>query len=151
MTIAFSLEEQSRQPDAEADPSRAEETSARLRLAAEHLLFAQDSMDGAATSLEVEPPSFDDARTDQAGARVELAKALEQLVPPEQRQQPGDDQEGQDESGGGQDRQPQPGDEADPGLDPAQLLQGVRDREAQRREERERRGHTGYDTVEKDW
>ena len=33
----------------------------------------------------------------------------------------------------------------------SQLLQSVRDREAERREERERRQRAGYDTVEKDW
>ncbi|MBW1683664.1 MAG: VWA domain-containing protein [Deltaproteobacteria bacterium] len=144
--IALELEEQSRQPDAEADPEVAEETTERLRLAAEHLLFAQGSMDGAATSLEADPPGFDAAREDQDAALVELAKALEQLVPPEQRQQ------GQDEAGEEQEQQAdREGQRGEQGMDPAQLLQGVRDREAQRREEQERKGQTGYDTVEKDW
>ncbi len=38
-----------------------------------------------------------------------------------------------------------------PAVDPAQLLQSVRDREAERRSEREGRGAAGYETVEKDW
>ncbi len=36
-------------------------------------------------------------------------------------------------------------------VDPAQLLQEVRDREAQRRREREGRGSAKYETVERDW
>ncbi|MFB3118784.1 MAG: hypothetical protein ACE1ZP_08450, partial [Myxococcota bacterium] len=36
-------------------------------------------------------------------------------------------------------------------VDPAQLLQAVRDREAQRRRDREQRGTERYDTVERDW
>jgi hypothetical protein len=36
-------------------------------------------------------------------------------------------------------------------MDPAQLLQSVRDREAQRRRERAERRSGGYETVEKDW
>ena len=58
----------------------------------------------------------------------------------------------QGEQGDGQEQQPQ--DESDldtQGIDPQQLLQGVRDREAQRREEREARTPSGYETVEKDW
>ncbi len=149
--IAFALEEQSRQPPSpEADASVAKDTSERLRLAAEHLLFAQDSMDDAVTSLEAQPPNFDEARDDQDSALADLAKALEQLVPPEQRQDP--DEQNRDGSGEGQSL-PEEG-EGGRGaqeMDPAQLLQSVRDREAQRREERERRGQSGYETVEKDW
>jgi hypothetical protein len=36
-------------------------------------------------------------------------------------------------------------------MDPAQLLQSVRDREAQRRRERSGKENAGYETVEKDW
>lgn len=145
--MAFALEEQSRQlPSPEADT--AQDTSERLRLAAEHLLFAQDSMDAVVTSLEAQPPGFDQARDDQDSALTDLAKALEQLVPPEQRHDP--DEQNQDGSGDGQ-SQPEEGGRGEQEMDPAQLLQSVRDREAQRREEREHRGESGYETVEKDW
>ena len=53
-----------------------------------------------------------------------------------------------DEGGEGQEQPPQQ--QASPQVDPSQLLQGVRDREAQRRRAGEQ-GQTGYDTVEKDW
>ena len=151
--VALALEEQSWQPDPDADPAVAQETSQRIRLAAEHLLLAHDSMREATTSLKSEAPVREEARGHQDIALAELTRALEQLVPPEQR--PQDPQSGQDRDGEEPQEQeldaknPQQPDSRD--LDPAQLLQGVRDREAQRREERERRARSGYETVEKDW
>ena len=141
--IALELERQSREPDPNQDPATAEEAMTRLRLAAEHLLFAQDSMRAALTSFDADPPGFDAARGDQENALVELAKTLEQLAPPEPPQQPEQGDDGQKEQ--------QQGEDDTQGMDPQQLLQGVRDREAERREERENRTASGYETVEKDW
>ena len=153
--VAIALEDQSWQPDPEADPAVAEETSQRIRLAAEHLLLAHDSMREATTSLKLEAPVLEDARGHQDIALLELTRALEQLVPPDQRPQDSQSEQDRDgEQGQGQDQEQDAGDAQPPDsrdMDPAQLLQGVRDREAKRREERERRAHSGYDTVERDW
>jgi hypothetical protein len=106
-------------------------------------------MQDALTSFDADPPGFEGARADQEKALVELAQALEQLSPPEPPRQP---EQGEDEQGEGQDQQQAQQGEGEPqGMDPQQLLQGVRDREAQRREERESRTPSGYETVEKDW
>ena len=151
--VAVALEEQSWQPDPDADPAVDEETSQRLRLAAEHLLLAQGSMGEAATSLEAEAPAPADARGHQNTALSELSQALEQLVPPEQRRQVPQSEEDQSEDEAQQQQQQAKDapnrDSRD--MDPAQLLQGVRDREAQRREERAHRTQIRYDTVERDW
>jgi hypothetical protein len=148
-TIAFELEKQSQESDPNQDPSTAEEAATRLRLAAESLLYAEDSMQDALKSFGAEPPVLEEARTHQESALVELAKALEQLAPPPPPEQP---EQGEDEQGEGEDQQQQG--ESQPeeqGMDPEQLLQGVRDREAQRREERANNTPSGYETVEKDW
>jgi len=101
-------------------------------------------------------PAFLTAREHQDQALVELAQALELLTPPQQPGEPGDEGDQGDEGNQGEQAdQGNPGEEpppqASPQADPSQLLQGVRDREAQRRRERGAQGPTGYDTVEKDW
>jgi hypothetical protein len=131
----------------EADPA---ETSRRLRLAGEHVLAAQGAMEQAGEKLGVEPPELGVTRERQDAALVELQEALALLEPPDRQeqddsqQQPGDDGEGQ-----GEQDSPEPS--ASAATDPAQLLQAVRDREAQRRHERDARQRAGYETVEKDW
>jgi Ca-activated chloride channel family protein len=131
----------------EEDPA---ETSRRLRLAGERVLAAQGEMEEAAAKLEAEPPELGVTRERQDAALVALQEALALLEPPDQQkgddaqQQPGDDGEGQ-----GEQDAPQPS--AAAAMDPAQLLQAVRDREAQRRRERDARQRAGYETVEKDW
>ncbi len=155
--LAGALAEQSNQTggvvDEEADSA---ETSRRLREAGEHVLLAQEEMEGALGPLGEQPPNLASTQERQAAAIAELERALELLVPPEDRQNPDDSG-----SSGKQDSAPQPagGEQAQqkeaqpqaPPADPAQLLQAVRDREAQRRRDREQRGIEGYDTVEKDW
>ena len=69
-------------------------------------------------------------------------------MPPETPRQP---EQGDDGKGEEQDQQQDEGESEPQGMDPQQLLQGVRDREAQRREERRDRNASGYETVEKDW
>ncbi|MBW2541686.1 MAG: VWA domain-containing protein [Deltaproteobacteria bacterium] len=155
--IADALVEQSNQTggvvDEEADSA---ETSRRLREAAEHVLLAQVEMEGATEKITEAPPNLELAQERQAASIAELEQALALLVPPEQRQpegEPDPSEQGDSESessGGEQKQQGEPEPQAAP-ADPAQLLQAVRDREAQRRRDREQRGTQGYDTVEKDW
>jgi Ca-activated chloride channel family protein len=156
-SIADALAEQSNQTggvvDDEADSA---ETSRRLREAAEHVLLAQTEMEGATQKLGADPPDLESTQQQQAASIAELEQALALLVPPEDRQPEGEPDSSKQEnsepepSGGEEKREAEPEPQAAP-ADPAQLLQAVRDREAQRRRDREQRGTEGYDTVEKDW
>jgi hypothetical protein len=121
----------------------------KLRLAAEHVVFAQTEMEGADATLQREPPEPDTARGHQDEAVVELQQALALLAPPPEES---DDDSQQGESG--EDPQPQQPEEQraqQPTRDPGQLLQAVRDREAQRRREQGERARAASETVEKDW
>jgi hypothetical protein len=132
-------------------------------------MVAQGEMESATDALAAPPdptsqtgaapdaPSVDfpAARQHQDEALVELAQALELLTPPEQQGDPGEEGDQGEQQQQQQQEQPQQDEEqaqqqASPPADPSQLLQGVRDREAQRRRDREQ-GRTGYETVEKDW
>ncbi len=168
--LADGLEEQSNQSggvlEEEAD---GKETSQRLRAAGEHVLFAQTEMEGGVTGLNSQPPEFESTHGRQAAAVAELELALAELVPPEERNQPEENgqqqqdqqqqeqqqqqQEQQQQQQEQQQEQPEPGEDESqqPNADPAQMLQEVRDREAQRRRHREQRGAPGYETVERDW
>jgi hypothetical protein len=155
--IADALVEQSNQTggvvDEEADSA---ETSRRLREAAEHVVFAQAEMEVATRKLGEEPPDLESTQPQQAAAIEELERALALLVPPEDRQPEGEPDSSEQEnsesaaSGGQQDQEGKPEPQAAP-ADPAQLLQAVRDREAQRRRDRDQRGVERYETVEQDW
>lgn len=168
LVIANALEEQSNDAGgAAAQEPKAEEAGERLRKAAEHVLLAQGQMEGATGSLGA-PADLPAARKAQDGAIDELKQALAILEPPkpdeqqgdsqkqqqkqQQAQQPSQDQQQQGAKGqagqqAGQDDQQK---QDMQGIDPGQLLQEVRDREAQRRRERSNR-QQGYETVEKDW
>jgi Ca-activated chloride channel family protein len=155
--IADALVEQSNQTggvvDAEADSA---ETSRRLREAGEHVLLAQIEMEGAMEKLTEGPPNLESTLERQAAAIEELERALVLLVPPEDREREGEpDPSEQEDSERGQPdaEEQQEGESESPSepVDPAQLLQAVRDREAQRRRDREQRGTERYETVEKDW
>jgi Ca-activated chloride channel family protein len=147
--IGAALEEQSRQEggvvEGETDPAG---TSRRLRVAAEHVLAAESRMSTAAESLAAEPLQLDVAREEQRGALVELREALALLVDPGQRGRE-DSSQSDPERASGEGEQKQA--ENDPVMDPAQLLQAVRDREASRRRDRAKRGSGEYESVEKDW
>ena len=155
--IADALAEQSNQTggvvDEEADSA---ETSRRLREAGEHVLLAQVEMEGAKEKLVEDPPDLESTQERQEASLAELEQALALLVPPEDREPEGEPDSSEQEdsesdpSGGeeGQEGESEP--QAAP-ADPAQLLQAVRDREAQRRRDREQRGTERYDTVERDW
>jgi hypothetical protein len=113
-----------------------------------------------AAELATETPEFEPIQSQQQAALEELADALALLQPPQQEQdrngEPGQDpqqqdQPGQDsESGDRQSEQPEPS-EAEQTGDPGQMLQSVRDREAERHRERGKRNQQGYEPVTKDW
>jgi len=107
-------------------------------------------MEQASAALMREPAGFELASGEQASALESLGEALALLAPPPERQEQDQEQGGdqQQQSQGGQDDEQA---ESEAGADPAQLLQAVRDREAQRRRKREGRGSGSHDPVEKDW
>jgi Ca-activated chloride channel family protein len=168
--IADALREQSQQPiPPEAQGKVPEDLPQKLAEAATHVDNARTSMDGAVQSLGINPPAFADTRAAQSTALEELAKAIQLLTPPEQQkqqqeQEQKEQQEEQEQQGDQQDQQqqqqqqqqagqqpePEKGEDEDK-TDPAQLLQGIRDREAERRENREKAQRQGYEPVEKDW
>jgi hypothetical protein len=167
--IADALREQAKQPvPPEAQGKVPEDLPQRLDQAATHVENARSSMDGAVQSLGINPPAFHDALASQKSALEELAAAIQLLTPPEQQQQQQDQQqqqqqeqqeEQQKQEGGEQQEQQgaqQQGGNKDEQsdkekADPAQLLQGIRDREAERRASKDKAEKQGYEPVEKDW
>jgi hypothetical protein len=131
-------------PGAGGGPGRAE----WLR-AAELIESATGEQGTALSSLFTEPPEgesfpLDAGEAAQRAALEQLAEALFLLDPPPE-SDPGEDsgEEQPSEASAGEEGRPEGG-------DPGQLLQEVRDREAQRRAEQQREG--GADpSVEKDW
>lgn len=147
--IAAALDEQSRQGSGSDAAPDAAEASDRLRRAAELTLAAQPPLQAAAEQLagrELEP-----ARVKQDTALGHLLEAVALLTPPEaagdrqQRKQAPQDEAREGREDGSPEQQ---GTEA---VDPSQLLQEVRDREAERRRARSRERQASTETVEKDW
>ncbi len=172
-SIADALGQQAEQTEQTAVPAaedpqgqqaaQAKEQQERLREAAQHVTDARSAMEEAADGLDEEPAPFEAIRTGQQQAAESLAEALAALQPPQQQeQQDGQDQQQeqqeqqdqqQEQQGGQGETQPEQGEEgAEPQpADPSQLLQGVRDREAQRQEQRAKQQQHRYEPVEKDW
>jgi Ca-activated chloride channel family protein len=162
-------------PDAGASPDApgAAPDAKTLRRAADHVATAQLAMQEASETFSDERLPLPSAREAQAVAAEELRKALELLVPPkpEKPEEPPPQEQGpesgEDESDGEEQAPPEPraGEDEAPSAsedqggppgesqDPAQLLQGVRDREAERREANENRARERRRSapVEKDW
>ena len=139
--------------------------------AAEQVGEASEEMSGAAQGLASNPPGLPQARAAQERATDKLAEAIallkqrpsedrsnqqDQQGQPQAEQQSGQNQDGGESAQPGTNQQASP----EPNRSPenmAQLLQGVRDREARRRQQRaeqqaQRAGRGGgYDTVEKNW
>lgn len=165
--------------DEAAAAAEAQET---LRRAAEHVASAQLAMREAGQGLEDETAAFEPVQSAQTLAAEELARAIQLLQPPpppEDSQGGEEQQQEQQPSEGGEQEQPQDGEagadgepeaqqgagDADEGSrenppaegeealqDPGQLLQGVRDREAERRRDRERaRREQRSRPVDRDW
>lgn len=155
-TIGDALVQQSEQiasaPPEQAGPDP-EESAKRFRLAGEHVVASQLAMRDAAATLAEDATPLPPVLEHQTTATEELAEALRLLVPPEQQkqqqqeQQQRQDQQQQQEQ---QQEQARARPEPDQEVDPSQLLQGVRDREAERRRERESDA-SRYEPVDKDW
>lgn len=156
--IANALHEQALADPAEllgsesgADPAAAEQTAERLTRAAELVLEASGDMEAAAEDLAADAPGIDVVRGRQDEAVARLAEALALLEPPGADPQQGPQQPEQQAG-----QQPSPESETEPtesaerANDPGQILQAVRDREAERHRRRTR-GSQGYEPVEKDW
>jgi hypothetical protein len=162
-------EEMGQQSAENATPEAGAERD-RIRRAAEHVASAQLAMQDASESLEAESAPLAPVQDAQTLAIDELNQALQLLSPPppedskseqdesEQGEDSGQDEsESDDESGGGGDQGASPGAEPqDAGKesmdDPSQLLQGVRDRDAERRRERDRNNQRRRsEPVDKDW
>lgn len=135
------------------DPAQAQDQAQRLGRAAELVAAAREEMNQAALALqasgEVAPPADADAlgegRTHQDTALQQLAQALALLQPPQEQPQQQDQQQ-QEEQQQGEDEQKE---DEQASSDPAQLLQGIRDREAERRKEKQKPQR--YEPVDKDW
>jgi hypothetical protein len=162
--IADALDKQAQQPPPAPpetqDPdgqqaALAKDERARLGQAAELVASAHDLMDQAADAIAEESAPFQAIRGHQQQAAEALANALAALQPPRQKQQDQQQEEQQGEKGQEEPQQADQGKEdkqqQTAPSDPGQLLQGVRDREAQRREQRAEQQHHGYEPVEKDW
>ena len=158
--IAGALVEHSEQAGGvAAEEDEADDSGERLRLAAEHVVLAQTEMEGAGATLASESsgpgpgpgpgPDPDTVRGHQDVAVVELQQALALLEPPPQ--EPGDDSQDGDSGENQQQPEEQEQEAQQPPQDPGQLLQAVRDREAERRREQGERARVGSETVEKDW
>ena len=109
---------------------------------------ASTAMDTAAKSMTEPTTDLTDTQAAQEAARSKLEEAIARLEPPKDNSS--DEQEqGQDSTDGGQSQTAGPQDRGTGG-NMEQLLQGVRDREAERRRARAQR-QSGYAPVEKDW
>ena len=161
----------------EPAPAPSEATASepdRLRQAAEHVAAAQLAMRAAQGELAAEDRPLDPAEAEQQIAIEELAAAIEMLSPPppppeqgeqeqeqsEQEQEPSPESEqageppepGPPEPSGGSENAEQEAREQEPMGDPSQLLQGIRDREAERRQDRERaEQRQRSQPVDRDW
>ena len=108
---------------------------------------AKLKMDDVVYMMTRDEISVDGIGPQQQAASKNLIQALALLEPPQQQQQ---DQQQQDQQQ--QDQQQQDQQQQDQG-NLSQMLQGVRDREAQRRQDQEekQKRSAGYEPVEKDW
>jgi Ca-activated chloride channel family protein len=142
----------------------------RIRRAAEHVASAQLAMQDAQTSLADEESPLAPVPDAQSLAIEELGEALRLLSPPPPPEDPDSEQEQSEDSDGGEgesspesesgneggqssppESEPEESDEESMD-DPSQLLQGVRDRDAERRRERERdQQRRRAEPVDKDW
>jgi Ca-activated chloride channel family protein len=132
-----------------------EEQAAAMDTAAVHVENARTHMNDATANLAINPAPMGDVRASQLRAVEELTAALQALSPPPPPQeQPEQDQQDQpeEEQEQGQDEQPSEEEEAErEPADAQRLLQGIRDREAERRAEREQADPARAEPVEKDW
>ncbi|MBT37057.1 MAG: hypothetical protein CL938_00720 [Deltaproteobacteria bacterium] len=138
-------------PEAAQDPAVAEQVAERLTRAAEFVLEASTEMDAAGSALAEPSAAIDAARTHQDTASGRLAEALALLEPPQPEEQQDDGSEQQEQQKPGEEEEDeQPTETPEQSRDPGQILQSVRDREAERHRERRARS-SGYEPVDRDW
>jgi Ca-activated chloride channel family protein len=133
-----------------------EATSRLLAQAAQLVGEASRAMDQGADNMTQPTLDLKAAREHQDQALKKLLAALALLVPPEQQsgdQTPQEQSQNEDQQEGQQEQQQQPQEKPSPqaGVDAARLLQGVLDREAERRRQNADRQHARHEPVEKDW
>jgi len=151
--------------EAAADAATAQAATEQLIQASELVLAASEEMRGALEGLREATPARESIRARQTTAVNKLAEAIALLQPPQQQPEQADDEakesgdqgEQQEQTSGsdGQAAAPPEPTEPDPdeqaGRDPGQMLQSVRDREAERHRRSNGRSQQGYEPVEKDW
>ncbi|MFN0060564.1 MAG: vWA domain-containing protein [Planctomycetota bacterium] len=135
-----------------ANPQQAKEEADRLARAGELVSAASTEMLGAQADLVATPAQVETARTKQTAALEQLVKAILLLEPPkpedQQQQDPQQQQDQQQQNP--EEGEPQEAEQQD--ADVQQALQGVRDREAERRRENARKNQGGRgQPVDKDW
>jgi hypothetical protein len=149
------------------DPGDGQAAAEKWVRASEFVLAAADDMFAASTGLhpatpgdeagfpaQKDPLGRESIRELQEAALQNILEALASLEPPGEEQQEGDEEQGDSEQ---QQDQAQPGEgepepqEGEANPDPGQLLQAVRDREAERHRRRNERSQSGYEPVDKDW
>ena len=169
-SLADTLHEQSfAQPEqlvgqqAAQDPAAAQEAAEKLARASELVLMASQDMMAAADGLEKDMLKTDEydlepVRIQQDKALEKIQEALAVLEPP----QPKQDEEEQEPEEQEQQEKPSPSEGAsqpeqektpqeEVNRDPNQLLQAVRDREAERHRRKQQEDTSGYNPIEKDW
>ncbi len=163
--IATALQQQANQPttaaeqQAPANPEQQnmiEQNAQKAKQAAELVSEAKQQMTAAHEQLAAKDPKLSDARPPQDAALEKLIEALAQLQPPQpnqdqQQQQQDNQQQDQQQQQAGENQQQEKASQHQDQIDPSRLLQAVRDREAQRRRDRDRRQSIGQVPVEKDW
>jgi hypothetical protein len=97
----------------------------------------------------------DEIRELQETALQNILEALATLEPPAEEPQQGDENQGepqpQEQNQPSNDQGESEPDESETNEDPGQLLQSVRDREAERHRRNRERNASGYEPVDKDW
>ena len=132
--------------DSEASPGeRFAEAAAEVRQASGRMAAAKAVLAEVAARAGAMSPELEPALADQQAALDHLDSALAALAPPQGQQ----NQQGQGQSGGGEQAEQQPAEDPVSQRQALRRLQAIRDREAQRA--RQRAGANEQTPVEKDW
>jgi Ca-activated chloride channel family protein len=166
--MAAAPEDDTSDPASAPSAQEEEEPHERMRRAAEHVVRAQLAMGLAGEGLVDDEAELDPVRIFQDEAVTEILAALELLSPPPPPEEEGQDDESEDQEGesesesppepesgqdeGAQANENEEASEEEVAEDPSELLQGVRDREAERRRDQERdQQNRRSQPVDRDW
>ncbi len=161
--IADSLKKQSEQSPknlagkgspGQSTGSEPRDAAHRLARASRHVTAAREAMEQAAKKMTHEVKVLKTVEEDQSTAVQKLVEAIQLLSPPPQEQKQEDQQQQQNQQQAQQQNQgasQQQKNQQARQTDINQLLQSVRDRDAQRRRDKRQRSNAGYLPVEKDW